>query len=175
MPGAVGGGATARDGTSGHADDMATIAFAPAPARASPLRTSEPGRPAPLGASLNDGGVNFSVFSKHAAAIELLLFDDVGQAEPARVVRFDPVVNRSYHDWHVFVPGLKPGQLYGYRADGPFDPERGLRFDFEKVLLDSYGRGVAVPAHYSREAARRPGNNTATAMKSVVVDPSTYD
>lgn len=174
MPGAVDGGSTAHDDAGGHADNLATIAFRSAP-WAGPLRTSEPGGPAPLGASLSDGGVNFSVFSKHAASIELLLFDDVEQAEPVRVVRFDPAVNRSYHYWHVFVPGLKPGQIYGYRADGPFDPARGFRFDPQKVLLDPYGRGVAVPKRYSREAARRPGGNTATAMKSVILDPTIYD
>jgi glycogen operon protein len=75
----------------------------------------------------------------------------------------------------VFVPGVRPGQLYGYRAQGPFDPARGMRFDPTKVLLDPYGRGVAVPATYGRDAAARPGDNAATAMKSVVVDTSDYD
>src|SRR5208337_892173 len=79
------------------------------------------------------------------------------------------------HYWHVFVPDVKPGQLYAYRAHGPFDPARGMRFDPSKVLLDPYGRGVVVPRNYSREAARREGDNAATAMKSVVVDPYAYD
>ena len=92
-----------------------------------------------------------------------------------RVIRFDAVANLTYHYWHVFVPGLQPGQLYGYRVRGPFDPENGLRFDSSKVLLDPYGRAVAVPASYSREAASREGDNTAKAMKSVVVDPRAHD
>ena len=79
--------------------------------------------------------------------------------------------HRTYHYWHVFVPGLKPGQIYGYRAHGPFAPERGLRFDGEKVLLDPYGLAVAVPEAYNRRAASRPGDNAAVAMKSVVADP----
>jgi glycogen operon protein len=77
--------------------------------------------------------------------------------------------------WHVFVPEVKSGQLYAYRAYGPFDPARGMRFDPAKVLLDPYGRGVVVPWNYLRDAARQQGDNAATAMKSVVVDPHTYD
>lgn len=134
-----------------------------------------PGRSSPLGASIVSGGVNFSVFSRHAQAIELLLFDREDDAGPSRVISLDPAINRSYHYWHACVPGLQPGQLYGYRACGQFDPSRGMRFDPGKVLLDPYGRGVVVPQNYSRESARQPGDNCATAMKSVVVDPSTYD
>jgi len=70
---------------------------------------------------------------------------------------------------------VEPGQLYGYRVHGPFDPASGMRFDPTKVLLDPYGRGVVVPGNYSREAARMEGDNAATAMKNVVVDPSAYD
>ena len=95
---------------------------------------------------------------------------------PSRVIHLDPSANRTYHYWHVFVPGLQPGQLYGYRAHGPFDPPQGLRFDASKVLLDPYGRGVVVPIGYSRDdAARDEYDNAATAMKSVVVDPHAYD
>ena len=84
-------------------------------------------------------------------------------------------MNRTYHYWHVFVPDLTAGQIYAYRSRGPFDPERGLRFDPDKVLLDPYGKCIARPAHYDRRAARRPGDNAASAMKSVVVDAGTYD
>jgi glycogen operon protein len=133
------------------------------------------GTSAPLGASVCQGGVNFSVFSKHATAVELLLFDAADAKRPADVLRLDPKGNRSYHYWHAFVPGLGPGQVYAYRAHGPLATERGLRFDGEKVLLDPYGLGVAVPAAYDRQAARRPGDTAATAMKSVVVDPRRYD
>jgi len=73
------------------------------------------------------------------------------------------------------VSDIKPGQIYGYRIDGPVDPENGLRFDRDKVLLDPYGRSVVVPRNYNKEAARLAGDNTATSMKSVVVDTSTYD
>jgi glycogen operon protein len=136
---------------------------------------AETRRTAPLGAALTNGGVNFSVFSKHATRIELLLFDDDHATRPASIIPLDARRHKTYHYWHTFVPNLAPGQLYAYRADGPFAPERGLRFDREKVLLDPYGLAVSVPPTYDRQAARRPGDNTSTAMKSVVADPDRYD
>ena len=137
--------------------------------------TVSPGRPFPLGASVVEGGVNFCVFSRKAEAIELLLFDGADAREPARVIRLDGPAHRTYHYWHAFVPGLRSGQVYAYRAIGPFDPAHGLRFDPGKVLLDPYGRAVVVPDGYDRSAASRPGENTTGAMRSVVVDPAAYD
>jgi len=113
-------------------------------------RDVEQGSSAPLGASVRRSGVNFSVFSKSATLIELLLFDDRNAAEPSRIIPLDATQHRSYHYWHAFVPGIGPGQIYGYRADGPFAPGRGLRFDREKLLLDPYGLAVAVPDFYQR-------------------------
>ena len=136
---------------------------------------SQDGSSSPLGATPSPDGVNFSVFSRHGTGVELLLFDAVDDTRAARVVRLDPAVNRTYYYWHVFVPETRPGQLYAYRVEGPFDPANGLRFDPTKVLLDPYGRGVAVPESYARDAARSPGDNTKAAMKSVVVDCSEYD
>ncbi len=133
------------------------------------------GQSSPLGAAVSDGGVNFSLYSRDATGVELLLFEREDDARPARVISLDPFLNRTYHYWHVFVPGVQSGQLYGYRAHGPFDPSQGLRFDPTKVLLDPYGRAVAVPKIYSRKAAQEQGDNAATAMKSVVVNPRVYD
>ncbi len=93
--------------------------------------------------------------------MELLLFDRVDATRPSRVFRLDPRSHRTYHYWHLEVPGLKPGQLYAWRAQG-LDPQ--------KVLLDPYARAVSVPTAYDRQAAARAGDNCATAMKSVVVD-----
>jgi glycogen operon protein len=134
-----------------------------------------PGSSFPLGAAVRHGGVNFSVFSKHSTMMELLLFAQEDDAKPSRVITLDPNQHRTYHYWHVFVPDLGPGQLYGFRAIGPFEPDRGLRFDPEKVLMDPYGLAVAVPKGYSRVAAGKPGDNAATAMKSVVVEHRGYD
>ena len=133
------------------------------------------GRSSPLGATVFPGGVNFSVYSRNASGVEVLLFDREDDALPARVITIDSATNRTYHYWHVFVPDLQPGQLYGYRVHGPFDPSSGMRFDPGKVLLDPYGRGVVVPKNYSRVTARLEGDNASTAMKSVVVDPHAYD
>lgn len=133
------------------------------------------GRSFPLGASICAGGVNFSVFSSTCETLELLLFDVPDAAEPAQVILFDPHKHKTYHYWHMFVPGLRSGQIYAYRAHGKFDPSRGLRFDPGKVLLDPYGRAVANSENYSRCAASGLGDNCESAMRSVVVDTGQYD
>jgi isoamylase len=133
------------------------------------------GSSSPLGATVSRQGANFSVYSKHATGIELLLFNRADDARPSCVIRIDSAMNRTYHYWHVFVPGVKAGQIYGYQVSGTFDPSSGMRFDDRKLLIDPYGLAVAVPQNYSRDAARQKGDNTATAMKSVVADPSAYD
>ena len=115
---------------------------------------TQEGRSSPLGVTLYPNGANFSVYSKHATGIELLLFDHADHAQPRRVIPIDPLINRAYHYWHVFVPGVKAGQIYGYRVNGAFDPSNGMRFDPAKVLVDPYGRSVVVPKNYSRDAAR---------------------
>jgi isoamylase len=132
------------------------------------------GRSSPLGSTVMQGGVNFSLYSRNSTRVDLLLFDSE-DAPPSRIIRLDPSSNHTYHYWHVFVPGLQPGQLYGYRAHGLFDPSQGLRFDASKVLLDPYGREVVIPAGYSRESTHYGGDNAATSMKSVVVGRDNYD
>jgi len=154
-------------------DNIKDVASAAGECR--PPQQLETGRSFPLGATVTGGGVNFSVFSRQASRIELLLFDDAAATHPARVIELDPHTHRTYHYWHAFVPGIGPGQVYAYRAGGPFDPGRGLRFDASKTLLDPYGRAVVVPDAYSRHAASRYGEINPHAMKSVVVDPDLYD
>src|SRR5512140_2007617 len=100
---------------------------------------SKEGRSFPLGATLSADGANFSVYSKHATGIEVLLFDCVDDARPKRVISIDPGTNRTYHYWHVFVSGVKAGQIYAYRVRGAFNPASGMRFDPAKVLVDPYG------------------------------------
>jgi glycogen operon protein len=146
-----------------------------AKASSSKAATGHRGLRYPLGATVRDDGVNFSVYSKHAKAVELLLFASPDAPAPARTVRLDPREHRTYHYWHVFVPRIGPGQVYGYRVHGPLEPGRGLRFDPGKVLLDPYGRAVAIPKTYRRGSACQPGDNAANAMRSVVADPSGYD
>ncbi|HEY7335417.1 MAG TPA: glycogen debranching protein GlgX [Bryobacteraceae bacterium] len=145
--------------------------------RKKPASTAAPrkGRSYPLGAAVAPGGVNFSLYSRSATGVDLLLFDREEDTRPSRAISLDPADNRTYYYWHAFVPGAQPGQIYGFRVQGPFDPSRGCRFDSSKLLLDPYGRAVVVPKNYSREAAGAPGDNAATAMKSVVIDPRAYD
>ena len=156
-----------------------------APSMQAVLRPTEPVAPAqagasqPIGATLTPDGVNVSVYAKRATAIELLLFDRVDDDVPARVVDLDTDLHRTGPYWHAFVPGVRAGQAYGFRAHGPWAPERGLRFDGDRILLDPYGRGVAVPDGYRRTAGSQgehgPGDDDLRAMKSVVVDLASYD
>ncbi|HYA63217.1 MAG TPA: glycogen debranching protein GlgX [Candidatus Sulfotelmatobacter sp.] len=137
--------------------------------------TEDFGRSSPLGATLRDGGANFSLYSRNASRVELLFFDREDDAKPARIIPIEPATGRTYHYWHAFVPGVRAGQIYAYRVRGPFEPYLGFRFDSSKVLLDPYARSVVVPANYSRDAASQKGDNAASAMKGVVVDLGGYD
>ena len=129
----------------------------------------------PLGATVSADGVTFCIFSRDATHVTLALFDDAEDAVPARTIELEPRTNCTYHYWHVFVPGLLSGQLYGFHVDGPRRPADGLMFDPDKLLVAPYALSVAFPRDYSREDAIEPGDNTATAPKGVVVDPSAYD
>ncbi|OYX23153.1 MAG: glycogen debranching enzyme GlgX [Rhodobacterales bacterium 32-66-7] len=102
-----------------------------------PIATG-PGHPWPMGASLTGNGVNFAVFSTHAEQIELCLFSPDGRKELARL----PIHEREGDIWHLHVEGLGAGTVYGYRAHGPYAPERGHRFNPNKLLLDPYARAV---------------------------------
>ena len=129
----------------------------------------------PLGPTLTSDGANFSVFSAHATQVEIVFFEHADAQRPARGIKLNPITNRTSHYWHIFVPGIVAGQLYGYRVDGPGEANDGNRFDCHKVLIDPYGKGVSVGQHYDRTAASHPGDNAATSMKSVVADLSSYD
>ncbi len=134
-----------------------------------------PGHPAPLGATVHQEGVNFSLFADHATAVELLLFDRYDQPAPTYVIRLDPQVNRTYYYWHVLVPGLGDGQIYGYRVYGPNEPQEGHRYNPAKVLLDPYARAVAYGDNWRRAEAYGEGDNARSALKCVVVDLEGYD
>jgi len=134
----------------------------------------EPGVAHPLGATVTPTGVNFGVYAKNATGMDIQFFYAAEDLTPTRVVSLDPAIHRTGEYWHALVPGVEPGQLYGYVAHGPWAPEDGLRFDPTKLLLDPYGRGVAVPTSYRRLDAGVT-DDMATTMKSVVTDTRLYD
>ena len=136
---------------------------------------TRPGDPSPLGATITNGGVNFSLFSQRATSVELLLFEDFDDPAPYQILTFHPYHNKTFFYWHMFVEGVKEGQIYAYRVDGPFDPFEGQRFNRNKILLDPYSKGVVYGNNWSREDARHQYPNTQSAMKSLVVDTNRYD
>ena len=132
------------------------------------------GEPHPLGATPSAEGVNFSLFSENATGVELLLFAAHDSPQPFQVIRLDPYVNKTFHFWHVFVPGLRAGAHYAYRVEGPFDPSAGHRFNTNKVLIDPYAHGNTETL-WSRASACGPDDNVTSSMRSVVIDTSGYD
>jgi isoamylase len=138
-----------------------------------------PGRRSPLGATWDGEGVNFALFSENATGVELCLYDRDDPAVETARVRLREV---TAHVWHGYVPGLKPGQLYGFRVDGPYEPERGLRFNPAKLVLDPYARAVAGKVDWAQpvfgyplggegeDLAKDERDDAAGIPKGVVVD-----
>ncbi len=147
---------------------------------APPAPRIRPGTPYPLGATPDGEGVNFALFSEHATAVELCLFDP---AEPSREIRL-PVEERTDQVWHAHVSGLRPGAFYGYRVHGPYAPAAGHRFNPAKLLLDPYARAFAGSVAWDDAVlGYRPGDPAGDPMpdgrdsapfvpKSVVIDPA---
>jgi glycogen operon protein len=104
-----------------------------------------PGEPHPLGATWDGEGVNFALFSEHATGVELCLFDRKDRREQERI----PLEQRTNQVWHSYLPDVRPGQLYGYRVHGPYDPHAGLRFNPRKLLLDPYSHVINGRIHWN--------------------------
>ncbi len=143
-------------------------------------RTLLPGKPYPLGANPTPKGTNFSVYSEHATAIHVCLFDDQGRQTEKITLR-----ERTAFVWHGFVKGIGPGQLYGIRAEGPWDPEHGQRFNPAKLLVDPYTKAIAGSVDWqgpifpynigSGDDLERDDQDSGKAVpKSVVID-SNFD
>jgi len=140
-----------------------------------------PGIPYPLGATWDGGGTNFALFSENATGVELCLFDDEGVETRLELTEVDSFV------WHCYLPGVGPGQRYGYRVDGRFDPERGHRFNRHKLLLDPYAKSIDGDVDWSEEVfgynfgagddadlTFNESDSAPRVPKSVVIDP-TFD
>src|SRR3569833_3186424 len=101
-------------------------------------RTLLPGKPYPIGATAYRKGTNFAIFSDAATRVDVCFFDSDGKQTDCITLR-----ERTAHVWHGFVNGIKPGQLYGFRVDGPWEPQNGLRFNFNKLLVDPYAKAIS--------------------------------
>jgi glycogen operon protein len=112
------------------------------------------GSPLPLGASQAGDGVNFAILSRHASHVRLELFDHCADDKAARTIDLDAACHRTGDVWHVWVARLPPGQLYGYRADGPYDPDSGQRFNFNRLLLDPLATAISQLPLWNFESAR---------------------
>src|SRR5215216_2098503 len=102
--------------------------------------TTYPGKSFPLGATWDGKGVNFTLYSENATGVELCLFNSPeDEVETAKI----PITEYSELIWHIYIPGLKPGQLYGFRVSGPYQPGNGHRFNNNKLLLDPYAKAIS--------------------------------
>lgn len=140
-----------------------------------------PGRPYPLGATWDGEGVNFALFADSATAVELCLFKNKDDEVESQQIK---VNERSHQIWHVYLPGIKPGQLYGYRVDGPYEPQNGNRFNVNKLLIDPYAKAISGvidwhDALYGYEIGSPDEDLSFSQMdsapfipKSVVIDPN---
>ncbi|MBN9202700.1 glycogen debranching protein GlgX [Microbacterium aurantiacum] len=133
-----------------------------------------PGSSYPLGATFDGNGTNFALFSEGADKVELCLFDDDGTETRIELIDVDAYV------WHAYLPEVRPGQVYGYRVHGPYDPENGMRFNPNKVLLDPYAKAVngqvawgqsVFGYNFGEPDSRNDEDSAAAAMKGVVVNP----
>lgn len=128
-----------------------------------------------LGVTLTRTGANFCIYTRLAEDVELLFFDNEDDTEASHIFRLSETENRTAYYWHIFIEGVKPGQLYGFRVSGPYRPSEGTAFDKEKVLLDPYGVLVSKSENYDRHLAAKPGCNEAACLKSIVADVDDYD
>ena len=137
-----------------------------------------PGRPFPLGPTWDGHGTNFSLFSENADGVELCLFDDGGVEERVAVAQ------RTSHNWHVYLPGVGPGQRYGYRVSGPWEPTAGHRFNPAKLLIDPYAKAIEgrigferarVLAYAPGQEDVRDGEDSARAVPRSVVTDDSFD
>ena len=145
-----------------------------------PITAVWPGKPFPQGATWDGEGVNFALFSEHAEGVELCLFDDRGRRELQRI----PLRDQTDQVWHCYLPEARPGQLYGYRVSGPYQPQHGHRFNPQKLLLDPYAKAIVgslawSDAHFGyRIGSQRADlsqdrrNNASGMPKCQVIDPA---
>ena len=128
----------------------------------------------PSGVKVDEQGVNFSIFSRHAMHVELLLFATADSQTALQTIELDPAVNKTFFTWHIYVESLPVNTWYAWRMDGPGETrETGRRFDADKILLDPWARAVSDKL-WNRRAAEQPGDNISSSMRCKITDPQ-YD
>lgn len=142
-----------------------------------------PGTAFPLGATLGKEGTNFAVFSENAAGVELWLFDKGNDEKPSAIIK---LTEKTFNVWHVFLPGIRAGQLYGYKIQGPYEPEQGHRFNAAKLLIDPYAKALSGTitwddalfgydvSNKDKDLTTNPQDSAAYIPKAIVIDPSFY-
>lgn len=142
--------------------------------------TQYPGYPFPLGANWDGQGVNFALYSENATAVEVCLFNEVEDSTESARIRLN---ERTNHIWHVYIPGLGPGQLYGYRVYGPYEPHNGHRFNPNKLLIDPYAKAISGTinwnnslfgyelGHPDEDQSFNDADSAPYIPKAVVIDP----
>jgi len=149
---------------------------------------TEPGSPYLFGANLDHNGCNFALFSKNATNVTLLLYEKNNIKTPSHKIDFDKKINKTGNVWHIYIHGVKHGQLYGYAIDGPYIPEEGHRFNLNKLLIDPYSRAVSGSYHWNKSEAfgyiigSKEGDlsfskekNYDTDVKSIAIDCTDFD
>jgi isoamylase len=143
-------------------------------------RTILPGKPYPQGATWDGSGVNFSIYSEDAKAVNLCLFEDPRGAECETIA----LRESTGRIWHCYIHGVRPGQYYGFRIDGPYEPENGLRFNPAKLLIDPYAKALAGNVDWNapvfgyeignpdEDLKRDDGDDAAAVPKGVVTVPA---
>ena len=137
--------------------------------------TIQPGWRYPFGVTVDATGINFSIWGHRATSAELLLYEQARSTAPFQVIRLDPTLHRTFYCWHVYVEGLPAGVYYNWRFDGPSDTQQsGFRFDPHKALLDPWARAITHDL-WDRQRASQPGDNSACAMRGLVLNDDDYD
>src|SRR5215203_2051423 len=143
--------------------------------------TTYPGNPYPLGATLDNEGVNFALFAENALAVDLCLFHSLEDEHEFERIR---MTERTHHVWHIYLPQIKAGQLYGFRVQGSFDPFSGHRFNPNKLLIDPYAKAISgtikwhdslfgyAVGHHAEDLSYSELDSAPYIPKSVVINPN---
>lgn len=138
------------------------------------------------GATVDKSGVNFGIFSKNAKAVSLELFKNYYDTKPLASFPLSPITNKTGDVWHIYIEGIKAGFYYGYRVEGPYEPENGHRFNSNKLLIDPYAKAISGFFNFDKDEIYSYEKNqaddlsfskmnSADSVKGIIIDDSAYD